>query len=243
MEDNGQSEVKSVSLEKLEANRRNALKSTGPKTEEGKRAIRYNAVKHGFYAKQILLSKLEDDPEEFASLLEQLRESLQPVGQLEELLVERIALCFWKSRRALRCEMAEAKQNASEAVEEMKKKGKDPSTAEKAIKSLKQARDEAEKDLTGEEKEDRLRDIDDRIRSFEEYRREVRDAVEVRAKSLTLPREKDLDRILRYETANERALTRALDRLERLQRLRKGEYVPAPLSVSWEGPLNGSSEN
>jgi hypothetical protein len=79
------------------------LKSTGPKTEEGKRAVRYNTVKHGFYAKQILLSNLEDDPEEFASLLEQLRESLQPVGQLEALLVERIAVCFWKSRRALRC--------------------------------------------------------------------------------------------------------------------------------------------
>ncbi len=61
--------------------------------------------------------------------------------------------------------------------------------------------------------------------------------------SLTLPREKDLDRILRYETANERALTRALDRLERLQRLRKGEYVPAPVTVTLEGPLNGNSEN
>jgi len=76
---------------------------------------------------------------------------------------------------------------------------------------------------------------------LEKYLRKVRGALEVRANSL--PREKDLDRILYYETANERALTRALDRLERLQRLRKGEYVPAPLSVSLEGPLNGSSEN
>ncbi len=60
--------------------------------------------------------------------------------------------------------------------------------------------------------------------------------------SLTLLLEKDLERILRYETANERALTRALDRLERLQRLRKGEYVPAPVTVTLEGPLNGNSE-
>src|SRR5512135_1202097 len=65
------------------------------------------------FAKQILLSNLEGDPEEFEALLKQLREDLQPVGQLEELLVERIALCFWKSRRALRCEIAEAKQSAS----------------------------------------------------------------------------------------------------------------------------------
>ena len=78
--------------------------------------------------------------------------------------------------------------------------------------------------------------------NLEKYHRKLRDALEVRTNN-TLPRKKDLDRILRYETANERALTRALDRLERLQRLRKGEYVPAPLSVSREGPLNGSSEN
>jgi hypothetical protein len=67
--------------------------------------------------------------------------------------------------------------------------------------------------------------------------------LQFRKNSLTLPQEKDLDRILRYESANERALTRALDRLERLQRLRKGEYVPAPVTVTLEGPLNGSSEN
>jgi hypothetical protein len=243
MENNGQSEVKAVSLQKVEANRRNALKSTGPKTDQGKRAVRFNAVKHGFFAKQILLSNLEDDPEEFEGLLKQLREDLQPVGQLEELLVERIALCFWKSRRALRCEIAEAKQNSSEAVEEMKKKGKDPYVAEEAIESAKRAREEAERELTGEEKEARLRDIDERTRNLEEDRRKLRDALEVRANSLTLPREKDLDRILRYETANERQLNRALDRLERLQRMRKGDYVPAPLSVSLEGPLNGNSEN
>ncbi len=243
MDDAEQSEVKSVSLQKVEANRRNALKSTGPKTEEGNRAVRFNAVKHGFFAKQILLSKLEDDPEEFELLLQQLRESLQPVGQLEELLVERIAVCFWKSRRALRCEMAEAKQNASEAVEEMKESGKDPEFDEDSIQAMKQAREKAERELTGEEKEARLREIDERIRHLEEDRRRLLDLLEVRVKSLTLPREKDLDRILRYETANERALTRALDRLERLQRLRKGEYVPAPVTVTWEGPLNGNSEN
>ncbi len=61
--------------------------------------------------------------------------------------------------------------------------------------------------------------------------------------SHTLPRERNLDRILRYETANERALTCALDRLERLQRLRKGDYVPAPVTVTLEGPLNGNAEN
>src|SRR5271167_3616555 len=41
----------------------------------------------------------------------------------------------------------------------------------------------------------------------------------------------ELDRILRYETAIQRQLVYAINQLERLQRLRKGEHVPAPVSV------------
>ena len=40
-----------------------------------------------------------------------------------------------------------------------------------------------------------------------------------------------MDRILRYETTLERQLYRAMNHLERLQRLRKGEVVPAPLAI------------
>ncbi len=36
-----------VTARKIEANRRNALKSTGPRTENGKKKSRYNALKHG----------------------------------------------------------------------------------------------------------------------------------------------------------------------------------------------------
>jgi hypothetical protein len=46
-----------------------------------------------------------------------------------------------------------------------------------------------------------------------------------------IPDREDLDRILRYETAIERNLGRATDRLERLQRRRKGEPVFPPMSV------------
>jgi hypothetical protein len=38
------------SVKQFEANRRNSLKSTGPKTEAGKRASRCNAVRHGLSA-------------------------------------------------------------------------------------------------------------------------------------------------------------------------------------------------
>jgi hypothetical protein len=46
-----------------------------------------------------------------------------------------------------------------------------------------------------------------------------------------LPSAETLDRILRYETKLERQLYRAMAQLERVQRMRSGEAIPAPLSV------------
>jgi len=48
---------------------------------------------------------------------------------------------------------------------------------------------------------------------------------------LSLPLGADLDRILRYETSINRQLVYAIKQLERLQLARKGEHVPAPVSV------------
>jgi hypothetical protein len=46
-----------------------------------------------------------------------------------------------------------------------------------------------------------------------------------------IPNQEVLDKIVRYDTTIERSLTRALDRLERLQRRRKGELCPPTLKV------------
>jgi len=77
-----------TSDKKAEANRRNALKSTGPKTPEGKAAVRLNALKHGLLSQNILLPG--EDEEALKELDEHLRNELQPVGELENLLVDRI---------------------------------------------------------------------------------------------------------------------------------------------------------
>jgi len=45
-----------ASQQQIEANRQNAQKSTGPKTEEGKAAVRLNSVKPGLTASTIVLS-------------------------------------------------------------------------------------------------------------------------------------------------------------------------------------------
>jgi hypothetical protein len=44
-----------TSTRKSEANRRNALKSTGPKTPEGQAVVRFNALKHGLLSREVLL--------------------------------------------------------------------------------------------------------------------------------------------------------------------------------------------
>lgn len=48
---------------------------------------------------------------------------------------------------------------------------------------------------------------------------------------LTLPLSDNLDRLLLYESSVHRQLVFAMNQLERLQRARKGEHVPAPVTM------------
>ena len=91
-----------TSEKKAEANRRNALMSTGPRTQEGKDAVRLNAVKHGLLSQEILLPG--EDGEALAELDERLRDELQPAGVVENLLVDRIVFAYWRLRRLGRVE-------------------------------------------------------------------------------------------------------------------------------------------
>src|SRR4051812_28202092 len=91
-----------TSDKKAEANRRNALKSTEPKTPEGKEAIRYNAIRHGLLSKDILLPG--EDEATLMELSEHLRNQPQPVGEVENLLMEHIISSTWRLRRLGRVE-------------------------------------------------------------------------------------------------------------------------------------------
>jgi hypothetical protein len=91
-----------------------ARKIGGPRTPKGKARSKHNALKHGLFSKVVLL---EDEPRaEFDSLLNGLRDHLQPVGTLEILLVDRLATLFWRHRRLLIAEGAEI-QKGREFVE------------------------------------------------------------------------------------------------------------------------------
>ena len=88
-----------VSTKQLEANRRNAQKSTGPKTPEGKATVRLNALKHGLTAGQVLLS--DENMDVFATLATALHEQLRPSGLLECMLVDRVVSAIWRLRRLI----------------------------------------------------------------------------------------------------------------------------------------------
>ena len=146
---------------KIEANRKNAKKSTGPKTSVGKAMSSWNSTQHGLLSKRLPQTG-EHHKQEFDLLLVSLQQDLEPVGTLEEVLVEKIAQEYWRLGVAAWYE-----------------------------------------------------------------------AIEL-AKDYHFMRE-SIARILRYQTAINRQLFQAMNQLERLQRLRKGDQVPAPLNVQVSG--------
>jgi hypothetical protein len=87
-----------VSNTKLLANRLNALKSTGPRTEEGKAVASQNSVKHGLLAEQDVISS--ESEADFDLYRQQLLDELSPISPMESMLAERIVTLSWRLKRA-----------------------------------------------------------------------------------------------------------------------------------------------
>ena len=185
----------SVSQKKIDANRRNAQKSTGPKTEQGRRISRRNAFIHGLTSDVVIFdcwAGAQEDGVAFYKYVDYLREDLDPVGALEERLVAKIAHYMWREDRAARFESGVIRRQFFQYKIDM-------------------------------------------IRH--EAHRTCPDLVQMKhiKDQLWVPDHSNLDRLLRYEGANHRQLYQAMHQLERLQRARKGEHVPAPVSVQVSG--------
>ena len=82
------------------ANRRNAAKSTGPKTTVGKAIVAQNAIKHGLLARQNVI--LGEDPQEFDLHRRGVLGELAPAGVMASILAERIVGLTWRLKRAER---------------------------------------------------------------------------------------------------------------------------------------------
>jgi hypothetical protein len=92
-----------TSEKQMEANRSNALKSTGPCSPAGKARVAQNAVKHGLLAQDIVIEG--ESQAAFDYLRDRLLVQLAPVGEVELLLAERIIASYWRLRRAGRIEV------------------------------------------------------------------------------------------------------------------------------------------
>ena len=85
----------------IEANRENG-KLGGVKTDQGKEKVKYNAIKHGLTAKEVVVHS--EDPEGYTQLLDGLKDEYHPQGEVETQLVHRIALCIWRLKRCVHME-------------------------------------------------------------------------------------------------------------------------------------------
>jgi hypothetical protein len=86
----------------LHANRLNAQRSTGPRSEQGKAVSRFNALKYGLEARSRVIPG--EDPAELETLAAGYHRQFHPAGPLEDYLVEAIVAADWNRRRYTRVE-------------------------------------------------------------------------------------------------------------------------------------------
>lgn len=295
-----------VSKKQLRANKKNAKKG-GVKTGEGKAIIKYNALKHGLLAQETVITVGEgaENPDEFSALMDDLKVQLQPEGTLEEMLVEKVAVAYWRLRRAYRYESGLIRRELDTATDDFhegrnrefnrehktdeqieteiaeekegldgwRKDGRDLARMKKAGKPLEDIYDwegnwewlqdkyeylllghndcegfdpqnfreflnnkadwtddqiwQAHVDLCNE----KVKKHSEKIASLEKKKISNKLKLQVIKKLGSIPSRHELDRLLRYEGSIERQFYKALNQLERLQRLRAGDNVAAPIEI------------
>lgn len=261
---------KQMTDKQLAANRANALASTGPRTPEGKARSRWNALKHGALAQAVIPAGLEpfEARAAFDELFATLRAELAPATAMEELLVERIATSYWRLARVLRAEGAGIAQRQRDRIGKLLNTS--PHSTSPAQRTLADSLENQVgilSDTLNKKRELRSRMVarderwraasDDELRAAAEQeladlQRLLADElaqVESQASDLlAMPTLKDAQALARYESTLERQVYRALDALERLQRQRAGETLPAPLrldvdlDVSSTVPTHGETD-
>ena len=140
-----------VSVRKIEANRRNSSKSTGPKTERGKANSRKNAIKHGLFIRQMENCLIDEEEDQaFINFHKRLWEELQPVGPREESEVAYIAICWLRLDRLWRYENAEGRIARHKIAQESEQGAYDPyyevGARREIMSLLHSAKEEAERE-------------------------------------------------------------------------------------------------
>jgi hypothetical protein len=87
-----------TSLRQIESNRRNAQKSTGPKSDDGKARASRSAIRHGLTAETVI--KLLEDPDDYRAFELAVTADYDAETAVERELVLRLASLLWRLRRA-----------------------------------------------------------------------------------------------------------------------------------------------
>jgi hypothetical protein len=100
---------KTMSLKQLAANRRNAQKSTGPKTLNGRAISKMNALKHGILSAAVVVRGkcIKESDKELTAIRRRFWKDWNPIGATEEMLVDKIVTTLWRLSRVLRAESGE----------------------------------------------------------------------------------------------------------------------------------------
>ena len=255
---------KRVTEKQLAANRANARLSTGPRTSEGRARSRWNALKHGALAQAVIPPSLEpfESRQDFQELLAVLTDELAPATALEEMLVERIATSYWRLARLLRAESAAIAMrqrigSARESREQMRDILAVPTADEKLARrirkltdslgnkrerrSLMAAEDERWRDASDEEVLAAAQALLEEMQT--QFAEEAARELSIAAGRHSIPDPQHALNLARYETTIERQIYRALEALERSQRMRAGEILPAPLHLSVDLDVSGDGRD
>jgi hypothetical protein len=201
-----------------EANRLNARSSTGPRTPEGKRRVSLNALKHGLTGRQVVMPT--EDPDEFDAHRNDLLTELDPQGAVQSALAEQIVLSSWRLRRGAVLEAAYYRRGCHELV------------VKRAEEDIGRRKTGIEKRLSNNpfESEEECLAREDTCRAIEVERAKLSEPVLNVTRVLEdLP--SAFSNLIRYESAASRSLLRMLHELQRIQAMRAGEEVPAPMVV------------
>ena len=199
----------------IEANQRNALVSTGPVSPEGKAIVLQNAVKHGIFARDLIITSGDgkEDEQEYNELLDGLIVSLTPSGQIECLLVEKIAADYWRLRRVLRFESGSIRKILDMAISDYYEK-----TDYFGNKEHKD-NEQLDAEIAGyEDKQDA--NSQKQVADLNRQKLKNKIAEEVAVRIGSLPAEDDWDKVIKYEKAVQRSILQNLALLKRLQSMR-----------------------
>jgi hypothetical protein len=128
---------------KIDANRRNALRSTGPLSPEGKAKVANNGRPHGLSSRNPVLPI--ENPAELQALLDRLRATFQPANEAQEFSLREMAWADWRLRRVARIESG----LYAYRLERAREVENCPDTAPKPARTIRQQRYDQETRLLG----------------------------------------------------------------------------------------------